>query len=168
MELRPLSGTGPKIPAVGLGTWGIGGGMGPDRSGDREGVEALRLGLDLGMSLIDTAEMYGGGHSEEVVGEALEGRSEKVFIASKVSPSHFAYDAVLRSARMSLKRLGLMQMDLYQLHWPVPIILRVIFALDYAYFRGQGAFRPSNRRDERPYKGEMRGVTPNPHGCDVG
>ncbi len=94
--------------------------MGPDQSSDREGVEAIRLGLDLGMSLIDTAEMYGRGHSEEVVGEALEGRSEEVFIASKVSPSHFAYDAVLRSARMSLKRLGLKQMDLYQLHWPNP------------------------------------------------
>ncbi len=96
--------------------------MGPDRSSDSEGVEAIRLGLALGMSLIDTAEMYGAGHSEEVVGKALEGRREKVFIASKVSPSHFAYDAVLRSAQMSLKRLGVKQMDLYQLHWPNPRI----------------------------------------------
>lgn len=96
--------------------------MGADHSSDREGVEAIRLGLDLGMSLIDTAEMYGAGHSEEIVGEALEGRGEKVFIASKVSPSHFAYDSVLRSARTSLKRLGVKQVDLYQLHWPNPRI----------------------------------------------
>ncbi len=96
--------------------------MRADRSDDGVGVEAIRLGLDLGMTLIDTAEMYGAGHSEEVVSEALEGRSQKVIIASKVSPSHFAYDDVLRSARMSLNRLGVKQIDLYQLHWPNPRI----------------------------------------------
>jgi diketogulonate reductase-like aldo/keto reductase len=62
--------------------------------------------------------MYGAGHSEEVVAQALEGRRDRVFVASKVSPRHFAYDDVLAAAKRSLKRLGLKQMDLYQLHWP--------------------------------------------------
>jgi len=92
--------------------------MGPDPSQDEAGIEALRLGLDLEMKFIDTAEMYGAGHSEEVVARALEGRRDRVFVASKVSPRHFAHDDVLAAAKRSLKRLGLKQMDLYQLHWP--------------------------------------------------
>jgi len=114
MEFRPLGRTHESIPVVGLGTWGIGGEMGPDSSGDEVGVQALRLGLDLEMKFIDTAEMYGAGHSEEVVARALEGRHDRVFVASKVSPRHFAYDDVLAAAKRSLKRLGLKQMDLYQ------------------------------------------------------
>lgn len=94
--------------------------MHPDSSSDPEAIDALKLGLNLGMTLIDTAEMYGAGHSEEVVSKALEGWREPVFVASKVSPSHFAYDDLLRSARKSLDRLDVKQMDLYQLHWPNP------------------------------------------------
>jgi diketogulonate reductase-like aldo/keto reductase len=74
------------------------------------------------MTLVDTAEMYGAGHSEEVVSKALENWRKPVFVASKVSPSHFAHDDLLRSARKSLERLRLKQMDLYQLHWPNPRI----------------------------------------------
>ena len=118
MQFRPLGNTHESIPVVGLGTWGIGGEMGPDSSRDEAGIEALRLGLDLEMRFIDTAEMYGAGHSEEVVARALEGRRDRVFVASKVSPRHFAYNDVLDAAKRSLKRLGLKQMDLYQLHWP--------------------------------------------------
>ena len=122
MQFRPLGRTHESIPVVGLGTWGIGGEMGSDSSRDEAGIQALRLGLDLEMKFIDTAEMYGGGHSEEVVARALEGRRDRVFVASKVSPRHFAYDDVLAAAGRSLKRLGLKQMDLYQLHWPNPRI----------------------------------------------
>src|SRR2546425_4165496 len=118
MQFKPLGRTHESIPVVGLGTWGIGGEMGPDSSRDEAGIEALRLGLDLEMRFIDTAEMYGAGHSEEVVARALEGRRDRVFVASKVSPRHFAYNDVLEAAKRSLKRLGLKQMDLYQLHWP--------------------------------------------------
>src|SRR5467141_4607487 len=96
--------------------------MGPDSSRDHAGIDALRFGLDLEMKFIDTAEMYGAGHSEEVVARALEGRRDTVFVASKVSPRHFSYDDVLAAAKRSLKRLGLKQMDLYQLHWPNPKI----------------------------------------------
>ena len=122
MQFRPLGSTRESIPVVGLGTWGIGGEMSPDPSRDEAGVQALRLGLDLEMKFIDTAEMYAAGHSEEVVAGALEGRRDTVFVASKVSPRHFAYDDVLAAAKRSLKRLGLKQMDLYQLHWPNPEI----------------------------------------------
>ena len=122
MQFRPLGRTHESIPVVGLGTWGIGGEMSPDPSRDDAGIHALRLGLDLEMKFIDTAEMYAAGHSEEVVARALEGRRDGVFVASKVSPRHFAHDDVLAAAKRSLKRLGLKQMDLYQLHWPNPKI----------------------------------------------
>jgi len=118
LQFRPLGRTRESIPVVGLGTWGIGGEMSPDPSRDGASIQALKLGLDLEMKFIDTAEMYAAGHSEEVVAQALEGRRDGVFVASKVSPRHFAYDEVLAAAKRSLKRLGLKQMDLYQLHWP--------------------------------------------------
>jgi len=118
MKFRPLGRTREPIPIVGLGTWGIGGEMSPDPSRDDASIQALKLGLDLEMKFIDTAEMYAAGHSEEVVARALEGRRDGAFVASKVSPRHFAYDDVLAAAKRSLKRLGLKQMDLYQLHWP--------------------------------------------------
>jgi len=118
LEFRPLGKTSESIPEVGMGTWGMGGGMRSDSSHDSEAVEALRLGLDLGMTFVDTAEMYGAGHSEEVVSKALEDWRRPVFVASKVSPSHFAHDALLRSAKSSLDRLRVKRIDLYQLHWP--------------------------------------------------
>src|SRR5207302_3643230 len=89
LEFRPLGRTSESIPEIGMGTWGMGGGMHADSSRDSEAVEALKLGLDLGMTHVDTAEMYGAGHSEEVVAKALEDWREPVFVASKVSPSHF-------------------------------------------------------------------------------
>jgi diketogulonate reductase-like aldo/keto reductase len=118
LEFRPLGKTSDSIPEIGLGTWGMGGGMHTDPSHDSEAIEALKLGLELGMTLVDTAEMYGAGHSEEVVSKALEDWRKPVFVASKVSPSHFAHDDLLRSARKSLERLRVKEMDLYQLHWP--------------------------------------------------
>jgi diketogulonate reductase-like aldo/keto reductase len=124
LEFRLLGRKSESIPEIGMGTWGMGGGMHTDPSRDAEAIEALRLGLDLGMTLIDTAEMYGAGHSEEVVSKSLEDWRKPVFVASKVSPSHFAFDELLRSARKSLDRLRMKRMDLYQLHWPnshVPI-----------------------------------------------
>lgn len=122
MRFRTLGSTGESVPIVGLGTWGIGGEMRPDSSHDQDSIRALRLGLDLDMKLIDTAEMYAAGHSEEVVRQALEGRRDRIFVASKVSPRNFGYDNVLAAAERSLKRLGLKQLDLYQLHWPNPNI----------------------------------------------
>ncbi|MBP1912282.1 aldo/keto reductase [Thermococcus stetteri] len=108
-----------KVTAIGMGTWGIGGYESPDYSRDRESVEALKYGLELGMNLIDTAEFYGAGHSEELVGEAVkEFEREDIFIISKVWPTHFGYEEAKKAARASAKRLGT-HIDLYLLHWPV-------------------------------------------------
>ena len=113
------------LPALGMGTWRIGGGwLSPDYSNDAEWVRVLRRGIELGMTLIDTAEAYGGGHSEELVGQAIRGfPRDELFIVTKVHPSHARYDDVIKSALASSRRLGT-YIDLYLLHWPaenVPI-----------------------------------------------
>ncbi|QDA31128.1 aldo/keto reductase [Thermococcus indicus] len=106
------------VTAIGLGTWGIGGYETPDYSRDKESVEALRYGLELGINLIDTAEFYGAGHSEELVGKAIRDfEREGLFIISKVWPTNFGYEKAKRAARASAKRLGT-YIDLYLLHWP--------------------------------------------------
>lgn len=122
MEYKELGKTGVKIPVLGLGTWGMGGFSTKHFGGDEEAVRALRLGLELGMRFVDTAEMYGRGHSEEVVAEALAGKRESVFIATKVSGENLSYERVLKSCESSLKRLKTSYVDLYQVHWPNPSI----------------------------------------------
>ena len=107
------------VPVLGMGTWGMGGGfMSPDYSEDEKCVRALRRGIELGMTLIDTAEVYGGGHAEELVGEAIKGfpRNE-LFIVSKVWPDRRTRDEIVKAALASVKRLGT-HMDLYLLHRP--------------------------------------------------
>ena len=118
MEFKELGKSGHKIPVLGLGTWGIGGGFSPSTSGDDESVRALQLGLELDMRFIDTAEMYGHGHSEEIVAKAVKSQRDNVFIASKVSREHLHYDDVIRACESSLKRLETDYVDLYQVHWP--------------------------------------------------
>ena len=110
MEYRELGRTGVSIPEIGLGVWQY-----------RGGVEPLRRGVALGANLIDTAEVYG---TEGVVGEAMKGMRDKVFLATKVSGDHLRRRDVLNAADASLKRLGTDVIDLYQVHWPdsnVPI-----------------------------------------------
>jgi len=111
------------VSALGMGTWGIGGGYWtPDYSKDSEWIRVLRLGIELGMTLIDTAEMYGGGHSEEIVGRAIKGfNRDEVFIVTKVWPTNASYDNVIKSANASMKRLGT-YIDLYLLHWPSDVV----------------------------------------------
>jgi diketogulonate reductase-like aldo/keto reductase len=92
--------------------------MGEDRSRRAQEVAALRLGLDLGLSLIDTAEMYAEGGAEEVVGEAIAGRREQVFLVSKVYPHNATRTGVPAACARSLKRLRVDVIDLYLLHWP--------------------------------------------------
>lgn len=107
------------VSAVGMGTWGMGGGFWTvDRSADDKWIGSLRYGIELGMTLIDTAEMYGGGHSEELVGEAIKGfKRDELFIVTKVWPNHAKYDDVIKSAESSARRLGT-YIDLLLLHWP--------------------------------------------------
>ena len=121
MDYKELGKSGVKIPLLGLGTWGIGGFSSKHFGGDDEAVRALRLGLEMEMRFIDTAEMYGRGHSEEVVARAVTER-ESVFIATKVSGENLSYEHVLRSCESSLKRLQTSYIDLYQVHWPNPSI----------------------------------------------
>ncbi|ALM74194.1 2,5-diketo-D-gluconic acid reductase [Thermococcus barophilus] len=114
-----------KVTAVGMGTWGIGGRERADYSRDKESVEALRYGLDLGINLIDTAEFYGAGHSEEIVGNAIkEYERDSIFIISKVWPTNFGYEKAKKAARNSAKRLGT-YIDLYLLHWPIDDFERI-------------------------------------------
>jgi diketogulonate reductase-like aldo/keto reductase len=105
--------SGETVVALGQGTWRMG-----ERGGDRpREVAALKLGLDLGLSLIDTAEMYGEGGAEEVVGEAVKGRRDHVFIVSKVYPQNASRRGVALACERSLKRLETDRIDLYLLHW---------------------------------------------------
>jgi diketogulonate reductase-like aldo/keto reductase len=105
--------SGETVPALGQGTWRMG-----EHSSDAAGeATALRAGLDIGLTLIDTAEMYGDGGAEEVVGEALAGRRDEAFIVSKVSPHNASREGTVEACERSLKRLGTDRIDLYLLHW---------------------------------------------------
>ena len=105
---------GKTVPALGQGTWKMGE-SGPRRSDE---VKALRLGLDLGMTLIDTAEMYADGGAEEVVAEAIAGRRDEVFLVTKVWPGNASRSGTIAACERSLKRLKTNRIDLYLLHWP--------------------------------------------------
>jgi len=105
---------GESVPALGQGTWNIG----DDARCRAEEVATLRRGLDLGLTLIDTAEMYGDGRSERLVGEAIAGRRDEVFLVSKVYPHHASAQAMRRACEASLRRLRVDTIDLYLLHWP--------------------------------------------------
>jgi diketogulonate reductase-like aldo/keto reductase len=121
LEQRELGRTREKIPILGMGTWEIGD---VQHEGRALEIKALRRGLELGMTLIDTAEMYGYGNAEKLVGQVINGMRDGVFIVTKVSPEHFGYNDILNSCEASIRRLGVEHIDLYLLHWPsdqVPI-----------------------------------------------
>jgi diketogulonate reductase-like aldo/keto reductase len=105
--------SGERVVVLGQGTWG----MGEDRRRRPREVASLRLGLDLGMRLIDTAEMYGDGGAEQVVAEAMDGRRAEVFLVSKVLPHHATRRGTIAACHASLKRLRTDVLDLYLLHW---------------------------------------------------
>jgi diketogulonate reductase-like aldo/keto reductase len=105
--------SGDEIPVLGQGTWR----MGEDPAGRAGEVRALRLGLDLGLTLIDTAEIYADGGAELVVGEAIAGRRDEVFLVSKVHPLHASFDGTIAACEASLRRMGTDHLDLYLLHW---------------------------------------------------
>ncbi len=105
--------SGIDIPALGLGTWQ----MGEVKARANDEIDSLRLGLDLGMTLIDTAEMYGEGGAERIVGKALEDRRDEVFLVSKVYPWNASRTGTIAACEASLQRLGTDRLDLYLLHW---------------------------------------------------
>lgn len=112
MERRRFGPTKRDVPVIGQGTWHL-------EDDDRDlAIAALRLGLDLGMTHIDTAEMYGTGVVEEIVGEAIAGRRDEVFLVSKVLPSNASRSGTIAACERSLARLRTDRLDCYLLHWP--------------------------------------------------
>ncbi|MEO8676351.1 MAG: aldo/keto reductase [Casimicrobiaceae bacterium] len=103
-----------RVPALGQGTWR----MGERKASATREIAALKLGLDLGMTLIDTAEMYGDGGAERIVGEAIAGRRDDVFVVSKVYPHNAGRKSAIAACERSLHRLRTDRLDLYLLHWP--------------------------------------------------
>lgn len=125
---------GTSVPALGQGSWRMGEGAGARRAE----VAALKLGLDLGLTLVDTAEMYGDGGAEEVVGEAIAGRRDEVFLVSKVYPHNASRTKLPRALEASLRRLKVERLDLYLLHWrgSVPLV-ETVAAMERAKAAGK-------------------------------
>jgi diketogulonate reductase-like aldo/keto reductase len=112
MEKRRFGWTGVQVPVIGQGTWKM--------EGDppAEALAALQAGLDEGLTHVDTAELYGGGRVESLVGRAIAGRRDEVFLVSKVMPNHASRSGTIRACEASLKHLGTDHLDCYLLHWP--------------------------------------------------
>jgi diketogulonate reductase-like aldo/keto reductase len=122
------------VPIVGLGTWQM------ERDDREQCIRAIRRAIDLGMTHIDTAELYGRGRVEEIVGEALAGYRNDVFLASKVHPDHATYAGTLLACEKSLRRLRTDRLDLYLLHWRGTLPLEETFRA-FEALRGEGKIR---------------------------
>ena len=132
MEFKKLENA--KIPVLGIGTWGMGGWISADYSHDVGYINAIKTALKVGITHIDTAEVYGNGHAEELIGKAIKGFGrDKLFITSKVYRNHLHYSDVINSAKNSLKRMNCRYIDLYLIHWPNPNIplKETMRAIDY-------------------------------------
>ena len=127
---------GTKVSALGLGTWHMG--ESASQAASEEAV--LRDGIERGLSLIDTAEMYADGGSEKIVGAAIKGQRERVFLVSKIMPQNASAAGVARHCEASLKRLGTDHLDLYLLHWPGPYPLEQTIAA-FEKLRAAGKIR---------------------------
>jgi diketogulonate reductase-like aldo/keto reductase len=120
MEYKEFS-KGVRVPVLGTGTWGLGGKHSADYSNDEYGINAIKAAIDIGLSHIDTAEYYGAGHTEELVGKAIKTYNRAdLFITTKVYRTHLRYADVLSSLRRSLQRLSTDYVDLFLIHWPNP------------------------------------------------
>ncbi len=123
MKFRKLGNTDIEISKIGFGTWALGGGAHWGDQDDSDAVAAVEKALDVGMTFLDTAEAYGKGKSEKIVGRALKGKKrDKAVIASKVAPGNLQADELKRHCEKSLQRLDTDRIDLYQVHWPNPNI----------------------------------------------
>ena len=152
--------SGEQIPRLGQGTWHMA--ENPlNRTGE---VNALRLGIDLGMSLIDTAEMYADGGAERVVGEAIKGRRDEIFLVSKVLPQNATRHGTMAACNRSLARLGVDKIDLYLLHWPGSVPLEeTVDAFDTLVGAGKIRYWGVSNFDV----GDLQGLVDLPHGANV-
>lgn len=149
-----------KIPVLGLGTWLIGGDTTPDYSEDEQAIQAIKSAIDLGYDHIDTAEYYGNGHCEELVGKAIKDIDrQSLFITSKVWTTNLNYDDVISSAKRSLQRMGTNYIDLYLIHSPsstIPI-KKTMSAFDYLVdnkmvkYIGVSNFKASQLKEAQKY-----------------
>jgi len=122
MLKKRLGNSNEHIPALGQGTMGLGGFLLTNKDDDYDYIKATKLGIDYDLPFIDTAEAYGDGHAEELVGRAISNQRSRAFIATKVSPEHLAYEDTIRACERSLRRLSTDYIDLYQIHWPNPVV----------------------------------------------
>ncbi len=142
MEYRTLYNK-EKIPILGLGTWGMGGGVMRSIANDQQEINAIKAAIKLGITHIDTAEFYGNGHAEELVGVAIKGFDrKKLFITTKVWSTHLGYNGVIEAAEGSLQRMKLKYMDLYLIHWPNFMfpLKKTMEAMDYLIDTGMTRF----------------------------
>lgn len=160
MQTRRFGRLDADIPVIGLGTWNL------EHDDRAAAIAALRRGIELGLVHIDTAEMYGSGRVEEIVGEAIAGRRDRLFLVSKVLPQHAAAAATRRACEDSLRRLGTDHLDLYLLHWrgdtPLAETIGAFEAL-----REEGKIRAwgvSNFDDED--LAEVEGIAPGACACN--
>jgi diketogulonate reductase-like aldo/keto reductase len=134
MVRRTFGPIGVPVPVIGQGTWNL------ERVEKKKALAALRRGLDVGMTHIDTAEMYGSGLVEEWVGEAIKGRRDEVFLTSKVLPENASYQGTLKACEQSLRRLRTEVLDLYLLHWLGSIPMEETFRA-FEQLRASGKIR---------------------------
>jgi len=132
MRARPFGAI--PVPTIGIGTWNM------ERDDRTAAIAAIRRALELGMTHVDTAELYGHGKVETLVGEAIAGQRDRIFLASKVLPNHARHQAVVESCEASLRRLGTDHLDLYMLHWRGNTPLAETFSA-FELLREQGKIR---------------------------
>jgi diketogulonate reductase-like aldo/keto reductase len=134
MQLRQLGSQGPAVPVFGIGTWNM------ELDDRRAAIAAIRRAIELGLTHVDTAEMYGRGEVETLVGEAIAGQRDRVFLVSKLLPNHATYAGTLRACEASLRRLGTDHLDGYLLHWRDQLPLAETFRA-FEALRDQGKIR---------------------------
>jgi diketogulonate reductase-like aldo/keto reductase len=128
---------GTAVPALGQGAWHLGQGRHPPALEE----EALRTGISLGMTLVDTSGNYGNGRSEQLIGRVIAGQRDRIFLVSKVEANEVTGDAIARACAASLSRLGTGYLDLYLLHWPVPSTLFSGVVASFEHLRAAGKIR---------------------------
>ena len=144
MRTRQLGGASTAVPVFGIGTWNM------ERDDHKSAVEAIRRALELGMVHVDTAELYGSGQVENLVGEAIAGQRDRIYLVSKVLPRNASYAGTIKACDASLRRLGTDRLDCYLLHWREDLPLGETFRA-FERLREQGkiaAWGVSNFDDE--------------------